>query len=507
MPRQPTTPQYTFRTEKDIEKIPPPMRSDDPSAKVPQPLIAKHATEPGFCIRIMPPTAATHAAWMASGRKRPPKTTRVWVVRIGMEWRKIADYPGMSLEEARLHAITERQKYEEAIASGIAPASKDTVGDIVEAFKSHKGSGWSRDTWVNYSKRVEYLKRPQPGVPSRVRTENGVWHMKARRLTTQHCEKLFDEILVNAKNTNLERGLKGDGRGQQAAIARLLNAALNYGVGTNRIRTNVLKPLTGMYFDVTKRRRSRYIRVRDIPRFFHWLEEHAPSPQRDFIMITLFMCLRKSVVANLKWEWLDTHRWVLRIPKEVPGNKTETFVHPIPDLLIKEVFEPRLKAPDKHPVWIIPSVSRDADRKGKTPLKDVRSLLDGLYKLTSEGRCKRCRREGEDGIRISPHDWRRSFGTWMHQATKNTLLTRRALQHSLFAPGDTDSTSAGYVITEVEELRTAMNLTMEYVFNIVNNPEVIDEAAYQASAERVAKMLRRDKRTVEAAGATHDEAA
>ena len=94
----------------------------------------------------------------------------------------------------------------------------------------------------------------------------------------------------------------------------------------------------------------------------------------------------------------------------------------------------------------------------------------------------------------------------MLQSSNSELLTRRALSHDLLASGDMDATSAGYVITEVEELRSAMNDMTDHVFEIVRNPKKIDEEAYEVCAARVARMIARDKRTSEAdAGSAEGE--
>ena len=185
--------------------------------------------------------------------------------------------------------------------------------------------------------------------------------------------------------------------------------------------------------------REEFIDEPDLPTFFRALDdirtdEDAPPSGPvgcDYIEFVTFTGLRRTEAATLKWEQVDFERRILSIT-ETKNN--QLHVIPLTDHLIK-----LLKGRKKHAVavgsdWVFPSPGR------KNPngyLADPRAIADLVT--------KRC------GVKFRIHDLRRTFITACCRKRISEYYWKKLLNHSTGG-----NVTYGYVITNVEDLREAM---------------------------------------------------
>jgi len=158
------------------------------------------------------------------------------------------------------------------------------------------------------------------------------------------------------------------------------------------------------------------------------------------------MALRSSVVGSLKWKNLveDQGRFAYKLLPDQRGNKTrELIAIPVPTYIAEMVIKPRKTSPYRHETWII-----ESPKKPGNPLKSIRGSLTALKKDT--------------GIAISLHDLRRTFTSAVVR-TSDLTTAKRVLTHSLTAAEDRGATSAGYFVSEYDDMRRAMNRAVTYI--------------------------------------------
>jgi integrase len=401
-----------FSTEAEVQHLPAPAAG--------RPAIHYlHDTEPGFGVRVNPP-------------RRDGKVSRTWFVRLGERRQLMGEVGRISIKDAKFNAIALRAQHKSDVHHGINAYA--TLGQAYAHYESKRGGDWSDDTRRGYARDVGHLA--------------DLWHVPLKKLTPNRISDCLDGVRERAKATNARRGSKGDGRPAATSVARLLNAILNHACRYRFISQNPMVPLVAEGAIAPTRRSSRAVTHQSVAPFWSWLHTQVHPAARDWILINLFLCLRRSVIGQLRWSQLDTKNWVLVVPAETRGNKRkELFALPIPKYLVEKVFRPRLQDPNRHPEWII-----ESNKRRGQPLKNVRTILE-----TAEAKL---------GIKLSMHDLRRTGATWMRAATRDTLLVRRVLTHKLDAADDIDATTAGYIADTTETLRVGMDRTVDFVLAV-----------------------------------------
>lgn len=446
-----------FRTLADLEAIPPP--TDKPA------IYARHESEPWFGCCIMRP-------------KKNGDVTRQYFVRLGDERKRFAHTAEMSFTEARKEAKRLHAEYE---AEG-KPATYTLrqLWQIVRKEKLRAGA-WSETTLENYERFVppEGERDPQK-MPTTATYILGLWDLKLGQCTTEKLQSVLDQAEEEIQRRHARRKRsRYTGRATITSLGRWLHMMFEYAVKENWLRKNPMSPLSNKGYMQAGEPRAVALRSDDIPAFWSWLHSRAHPAARDFILVCLFMGLRRSVVANLKWEQIDIKRRTMLVPPNVRGNKRRKWVvFPIPDYLMEHVFLPRWNAPDRHPVWVIESNKRPGE-----PYKSVRTLLSGESKAKKRGKAFSLLER--TGISLSPHAFRRTGATWVFTANGgNMLITKRFLSHVLHSSLVREAVTTGYVVTEIEQMREAMNKAVDFALKAATQGLTEDaRAAYDQARE------------------------
>lgn len=429
----------TFRTLADLEAIEPPI--DRPAIYV------RHEVETWFGVCIMRP------------KKKNGAVTRQYFVRLGDERKRFANVADISYSDARKKAL---QLYSEYRDFG-KPAAY-TLRQLWLAVKREKMclNAWREATLENYERFVppddlrnlsdlkrlnlDQLKQSQLHILP-------LWFLKIGQITPEKLQSVLDDVLEGVRKRT--KG-KTSGRATVAALVRWLNMMFVYAQREGWLRTNPVGPLINRGYAQASEPRAIALKADDIPNFWNWLHTKAHPAARDFILIALFMGLRRSVIANLRWEQIDLKRRTMLVQPNARGNKAGKLVaFPIPDYLLEKVFLPRWNAPDRHPVWVIESPKRPGE-----PYRSVRSILTAANR-NPKGTPFSLRER--TGIHLTPHAFRRTGATWLFTANNGDLLiTQRFLSHKLHSSLARSAVSTGYIVTEIERMREAMNRAVDF---------------------------------------------
>jgi integrase len=415
--KQKRQPAQTFRNFKEAMSIRPPEMKPC--------LEALHHKDSHFGIRVMRP------------RKKTKHVTRTWFVRLGDDRKKLGDVEFLKYEQAHLEADAKFLAYRKKVRAGVT-ALNETLQEAYDAYKLETSSEWSPVTVDNYESSWAHLA---PVVSEQL-----------DMLTTAGLTKVFADIRKGVVDRNLARESPIAGYNGSATvkrIARLLNAVLNYAIERGSIDRSPLRPLVRRGLLECDARRAFAIPRGRLSDFWSWLNS-TDSGTRDYILIVLFLALRRSVVGCLRWSQLDTTNWTLRVPADTRGNKARVeFAHPIPDWLVENVFKPRLQSSTKHPDWII-----ESNKRVGCPRTSVRGSLEAFGTRT--------------GVRVHDHAIRRTSSTLLHASgTASTIVIGRLLTHNQQAAPDREATLSGYVVGDTEEFRAVLNRMVDYTLELV----------------------------------------
>ena len=165
--------------------------------------------------------------------------------------------------------------------------------------------------------------------------------------------------------------------------------------------------------------------VDDLPKFYQAVDDLPNKIARDFILLLLFTGLRLGEARALRWEEVDLKNGILH----VPGERTKTgrkLDLPVSDF-VKDL--------------LIVCALGNAGVVFPAPSKSGH-IRDMQYPLTLVAE--------ETGVRVSPHDLRRTFITVAESCDISPIALKALVNHST----GKDVTS-GYVIMTPDRLREA----------------------------------------------------
>lgn len=214
------------------------------------------------------------------------------------------------------------------------------------------------------------------------------------------------------------------------------------------------------------------------------LKPHV-SVLTDWFLCVLLWGARKEEVARLKWEDVDFDGRLVVFPDTKSGRAGVVPLTPwAADILHARHAANARWRPEGTGPWVFPS------RQHGKPLNNPRSVMLTLQNLT--------------GLKITPHDLRRTLATQLRHAdvaindVARMLLVSAALNHSRGATGGrVGGATAGYVQHEVEALRPAFQARENELRRIVGLPvlaaaETKDAALADGTIEDLLEKVKSD---------------
>jgi len=172
-------------------------------------------------------------------------------------------------------------------------------------------------------------------------------------------------------------------------------------------------------------RRERHVTADQLPKFFTAVKNLPNEVHRDYVLLLLFTGLRSKEAASLTWQDVDFTAKTIRFPALRTKAKRKLDL-PMSDFVFK-LLKTRRELGDAG--FVFPA-------HGKTG--HIASPKHPFELIASES-----------GIRVSPHDLRRTFAKAAIFANIHTLYIKALLNHAV---GESDVT-AGYIILSENDLR------------------------------------------------------
>ena len=230
---------------------------------------------------------------------------------------------------------------------------------------------------------------------------------------------------------------------------RVLRALFNHAMhkledrnGEPLLRVNPVDRLRQNRAWYTIERRQTIIKPHQLAAWYKAVQQLNQAVTRDYLEFLLFTGLRRSEGAALRWSDVDFDDRTMRFPDT--KNRT-THVLPMPDNLFELLKRRRA---DTEGLWVFPSPLHDGH------LKEPREAVSRVSTLS--------------GVPFTLHDLRRTFITIAESLDIPAYALKRLLNHK-----DPNDVTAGYIISDIDRLRTPM----QTISNFIQNKIAVQDAS------------------------------
>jgi integrase len=178
-----------------------------------------------------------------------------------------------------------------------------------------------------------------------------------------------------------------------------------------------------------ERRRTRHVEVEQLPDFYQAVNT-LEGTVRDYIMLMLLTGMRRRECAGLRWEWIDMRSRIIHLPREATKAKRALDL-PMSDAVHDLLVTRRTRSGNGE--FVFPGQG-----------KKVGHITSATWALKQV--------EKATGIRVSPHDLRRTFASVAADTDGVSWIALKVmLNHT--TKGDV---TAGYVQMTTEQMRAAV---------------------------------------------------
>jgi len=274
-----------------------------------------------------------------------------------------------------------------------------------------------------------------------------------KRFMKTYFKEWENKPLINISKDLIEKKHRsiGERSPAQANLAmRFMRAMFNFASGryedsegNSIIADNPIKRLSQTRSWYKIERRQTVIKASDLPAFLKAVLE-LPSYSaslnslavRDYLSLLLFTGLRREEALSLKWKNVDLKNKALTIPD--PKNRQPHTLPLTPFLL--DMLQKRFNENDSTSEFVFPSTGT------KGYMNDPRPQMDKVSE--------------KSGVKFTPHDLRRTFITIAESLDISAYALKRLANHKM-----ANDVTAGYIIGDVERLRSPMLRITDYLLS------------------------------------------
>ena len=214
---------------------------------------------------------------------------------------------------------------------------------------------------------------------------------------------------------------------------RVLRLTLNYANAVGMIESNPASILSKARLWHKNQRKDRVIPLEHLKAWHEAVEGLTNQKAKVYLLIALYMGFRSNELLTLQWSDVDMKGQSIELKDTKNGSNHQL---PIPYAVM-----PYLNA--LHELtggskWVF--ASDDIAKHMTTPIKPIRAVTASC------------------GVTFSPHDCRRTFATIAEAVSLPMSMIKRMMNHST-----TNDVTGGYIVTENETLRQAINKVASYI--------------------------------------------
>jgi len=221
---------------------------------------------------------------------------------------------------------------------------------------------------------------------------------------------------------------------------RVLRLTMNYAHAIGLINEPPTAILSKARLWHKPKRKNRVIHSSELKAWHEAVEALSNEKAKVYLLMILYMGFRSSEALTLEWEHVDLKAKSITLYDTKNGTN---HTLPIPNILIP--FMESLFGLTGSSKWVFlwskPIGKKNApDKPMSLPKKQIKAVVDA------------------SGVEFSPHDCRRTFATIAEGVHLPLIMTKRLMNHVT-----TNDVTGGYIITEEETLRAAINKIAGYI--------------------------------------------
>ena len=265
------------------------------------------------------------------------------------------------------------------------------------------------------------------------------YHYKLQRGFSDWLDKPINKI---TKDMIIKRHKKLSLTGKTTAntTMRVLRLTLNHATNLEMIEENPATILSKAGLWHKNNRKDRVIPSSQLQAWHKAVEALPNQKAKVYLLMALYMGFRSTEMLVLEWSHVDLDKQSITLQNTKNGTKHQL---PIPNALMP--FIESLFQLTGHSKWVFPwskpvGKKNPIDKPMTSPTKPIQTIT----KVT--------------GIEFSPHDCRRTFATIAEAVNLPMSMIKRLMNHVT-----TNDVTGGYIITEEETLRAAINKVAIYI--------------------------------------------
>jgi integrase len=214
---------------------------------------------------------------------------------------------------------------------------------------------------------------------------------------------------------------------------RVLRLTLNYAIVKKMINENPVIALNKNKLWHTNNRKKSIIKKDQLKAWHEAVEALTNEQAKVYFILALYMGFRDNELLTLEWSHVDMQDQTIELKNTKNGSD-----HLLP---IPYVVMPYLNA--LHELtggfkWVL--TGDDPDKHITRPAKQIRAVIKA------------------SGVTFTPHDCRRTFATIAEAVSLPMSMIKRLMNHVT-----TNDVTGGYIVTEEETLRVAINKVADYI--------------------------------------------
>lgn len=371
----------------------------------------------------MPPDGKTYHDSVEKSLYLRNRKNKMWVCAKKtdgkVKWITLGKYPDMSVAKARKAAVIEKANI------------------ITRKEKKHFSALTLNDVFIQYLQHNDQLKSAE---------------RKAKRMKSSNLAPLAQRLITDITSDDI-REMKRRCRKTPAMFnsdRSLVSALFNFAIC--ELELELVNPVPS----VTKypqRPKSSFLPIEYSEKFFDALRSGKyPQDFCDIMMLLVELGQRSGNVFAMEWKELDFGNAVWSIPSRKSKNQKDMFIPLTPESL--EILERRRKN-KKDAKWVFPRMKKPVT--GMTKAGYSRSAGEG-HVISIRKTLKTLLQDIGAPENLTPHDFRRTHGTWMLNAGASIEQVSRSLNHSSIA-----LTQKVYAKLLVEQVRAGQELMREKI--------------------------------------------
>jgi len=214
---------------------------------------------------------------------------------------------------------------------------------------------------------------------------------------------------------------------------RVLRLTMNYAVAVGMIDSNPTSILSKARLWHKNNRKTRLIPSNQLQIWHESVEALTNKKAKVYLMILVYMGFRCNETLTMEWEQVDLKGKTIMLLDT--KNRTNHKL-PIPNVLVPYMLE--LKGITGTSKWVFAGIK--LDKPMAIPDKPIKKVIKA------------------SGVKFSPHDCRRTFTTIAEAVNLPMSMIKRLINHVT-----TNDVTGGYIVTEEETLRRAINKVADYI--------------------------------------------